>query len=67
VGAQGRRRLPDVGRGASGLAARLTQLSGMDAAQSEGHHLGREFLGAVDQFSMGRFALPTHDLFQNLL
>jgi len=39
----------------------------MDAAQIEGHHLRREFLGAVDQFSMGRFALPTHVLFQNLL
>ena len=39
----------------------------MDAAKIEGHHLWREFLGAVDQFSMGRFALPTHFLFQNLL
>jgi hypothetical protein len=44
-----------------------SKLSGMDAAQIEGHHLWREFLGAVDQFSMGRFALPTHVLFQNLL
>src|ERR1700722_49075 len=33
----------------------------------EGHHLSREFLGAAEQFSMGRFALPTHVLFQNLL
>ena len=39
----------------------------MDAAQIEGHHLWREFLGAVsDQFSMGRFALPTHDFISEL-
>src|SRR5690348_1043888 len=38
----------------------------MDAAQSEGHPLWREFLGAVDQFSMGHFALPTHVLFSEL-
>jgi hypothetical protein len=52
VGAQGRRRLSGVGRGASvSLTDRRKQLSGMDAAQIEGHHLWREFLGAVsDQF-----------------
>jgi hypothetical protein len=39
----------------------------MDAAQIEGHHLWREFLGAVsDQFSMGRFALPAHDFISEL-
>jgi hypothetical protein len=64
------RRLSCVGRGASVslTADRRKQLSGMDAAQIEGDHLWREFLGAVsDQFSMGRFALPAHVLFQNLL
>jgi hypothetical protein len=30
-------------------ADRRKQLSGMDAAQIEGHHLRREFLGAVSQ------------------
>jgi len=39
----------------------------MGATQIEDPHLWREFLGAVDQFSMRRFALPTHVLFQNLL
>jgi hypothetical protein len=70
VGAQGRRRLSGVGRGASVslTADRRKQLSGMDAAQIEDHHLWREFLGAVsDQFSMGRFALPTMISFQTLL
>ena len=39
----------------------------MDAAPIEGDHLWREFLGAVsDQFSMGRFALPTHDFISEL-
>jgi hypothetical protein len=54
VGAQGRRRLSGVGRGASVslTADRRKQLSGMDAAQIEGHHLWSEFLGAVDQCSM---------------
>ena len=69
MGAQGRRRLSGVGRGASVslTADRRKQLSGMDAAQIEGHHLWREFLGAVsDQFSMGRFALPTHDFISEL-
>ncbi len=60
MGAQGRRRLSGVGRGASVslTADRRKQLSGMDAAQIEGHHLWREFLGAVSQRMI---------LFQNLL
>jgi hypothetical protein len=40
----------------------------MDAAQIEGDHLWREFLGAVsDQFSMGRSLSQRMILFQNLL
>jgi len=48
VGAQGRPRLSGVGRGASVslTADRRKQLSGMDAAQIDGHHLWREVLGA---------------------
>ena len=44
MGAQGRRRLSGVGRGASVslTADRRKQLSGMDAAQIDGHHLWRE-------------------------
>jgi hypothetical protein len=37
-------------------AGRWQQLSGMDAAQIEGHRLWREFSGAVERFSMARFA-----------
>jgi hypothetical protein len=40
----------------------------MDAAQIEGHHLWREFLGAVsDQFSMAVSLSQRMILFQNLL
>ena len=48
MGAQGRGRLSGVGRGASVslTADRRKQLSGMDAAQIDGHRLWREFLGA---------------------
>jgi hypothetical protein len=69
MGAQGRHRLSCVGRGASVslTAGRPKQLSGIDAARIEGHHLWRDFLGAVsDPFSMGRFALPTHDFVPEL-
>ena len=61
MGTQGRRRLSGVGRGASVslTADRRKPLSGMDAAQIEGHHLLRESGCVIDQFLMGRFALPT--------
>ena len=58
MGAQGRRRLSGVGRGASvSLTDRRKQLSGMDAAQIEGHHLWREFLGAVPIKLLGNLTI----------
>jgi hypothetical protein len=63
VGGQGRRRLSGIGRGApiSLTADRRKQLSGMDAAQIEGHHLWREFLGAVSQ-RIFYFELASHSM-----